>query len=289
MRRVMILLMSLLALVSISLFWGCGGGDAPVPTDGIVTRLNPTDGAEMVWVAGGTFIMGTEYATWWDAPYTQQATVTGYWIYTYEVSVAQYRVFCAATGRALPAWPGNVFSWTGKSGWDDPRVQQHPIVNVTWHDAKAYADWAGVTLPTEAQWEYAARGPQQRNYPWGGTASFDDAFNGWDTAKCAEYATSYSQGISTWPVGSFPAGVSWCGAQDMAGNVWEWCADWYAPYAATPVTNPAGPATGAYRVQHGGSWYGDDGGGTRGAYRYYNLPGQVWYSNGFRCATPTAP
>ena len=216
-------------------------------------------------------------------------TLSGYWIYTYAVTVAQYRAFCAATGHTLPRWPGDQFSWRGKSGWDALALQQHPIVDVTWFDAQAYADWAGVTLPTEAQREYAARGPQGNNYPWGGTATAADETNCWDQTKCANWHISWSVGISTWPVGSFPEGASWCGAQDLAGNVWEWCADWYGPYVSAPVTNPTGPATGSVRVLRGGSWYGvlNMRSGYRGTARGDGSNPDDWENGivGFRCVS----
>jgi formylglycine-generating enzyme required for sulfatase activity len=248
---------------------------------------------EMVWVPGGSFTMGTPYDARWDQPYTQQVTLDGFWLDKYEVTVAQYRAFCAATGRTLPHFPQPIadwwrwssnLSWAGKSGWDDPALQQHPIVNVSWYDAKAYADWAGLRLPTEAQWEYAARGSAGRNYPWGGIATKANPYGGWNPSNCANYYNSYNVGKSTWPVGSFPSGVSWCGAHDLAGNVWEWCADWYAPYSSTPVTNPQGPASGSYRVLRGGSWINGEF-GARGAYRHYNNP-DIWdFLYGFRCAS----
>ena len=112
--------------------------------------------------------------------------------------------------------------------------------------------------------------------------------NGWDRTKCANWYNSYTVGISTWPVGSFPAGASWCGAQDLAGNVWEWCADYsYGDYSSTPVTNPTGPATGVYRVLRGGSWNDNNEGIYRGACRNnYYIPGDCWYDDfGFRCAS----
>ena len=201
----------------------------------------------------------------------------------------QYLAFCAATGRNLPPWPGNNGSWTGKSGWSDPLLQQHPIVDVAWFDAKAYADWAGVLLPTEAQWEYAARGEQGNNYPWGGTATVSDLHDGWDETICANSLNSADVGKSTWPVGSFSLGASWCGAQDMTGNAYEWCADYYDSYSSTPATNPTGPTLNFmnYRVLRGGAWAGymNTNGAYRGAHRYYRPGGAVWDYIGFRCVS----
>lgn len=159
---------------------GSGGGGTP--------GTNSTDGAAMVWVPGGSFTMGTAYGAWWNAPLTQQVTLSGYWIYKYDVTVAQYRAFCTATGYALPPYPTGVgYSWTNYTDWTASQLQQMPIVNVAWSDAEAYCAWAGVTLPTEAQWEYAARGPAENNYPWGGTVTAADPNNGWDQTKCANY------------------------------------------------------------------------------------------------------
>jgi len=258
---------------------------------------NTADGAAMVWVPRGSFTMGTPYNAWWNTPYTQQVTLSGYWIYKYQVTVAQYLAFLSAnptyispdSHSHLPPWPGNQYSWAGKSSWTDSAVQQFPIVNVSWNDCEAYATWAGVSLPTEAQYEYASRGPLENNYPWGGTATATDPNNGWDQTKCANSYNSYAVGISTWPVDSFPASASWCGAQDLAGNVWEWCQDWYGDYSSTPVTNPTGPLSGSYRVLRGGSWcyyFNSDGGDEidyRGAYRYDNNPTYWGNDVGFRC------
>lgn len=261
-----------------------------IPCEGGGSTTNPIDGAAMVWVPSGSFTMGSidgaGYSDEWPA---HQVIMSGYWIYRYEVTIEQYRAFCAATGRALPSWPGDIYSWAGKTGWTDLALQQHPIVNVTWDDAKAYADWAGVQLPTEAQWEYAARGPQGHNYPWGGTATAVDWYNGWDPTKCSNMYTTTYQNISTWPVGSFPTDMSWCGTLDMAGNVWEWCTDWYSSsyYSMSPSTNPTGPVTGTSQVLRGGSWYSDI---------YYQFDcrsvsrrssGGYWYNMGFRCVTPS--
>ncbi|MEI7832657.1 MAG: SUMF1/EgtB/PvdO family nonheme iron enzyme [bacterium] len=247
-------------------------------------KTNAKDNTAMVWIPGSTFTIGSPAGVGEeDEQPAHQVTLSGYWIYRNDVTVAQYRAFCTTTGRALPTFPSG-FSWRGKTGWDDPALQQHPIVNVSWNDAKAYADWAGVTLPTEAQWEYAACGPQGNNYPWGGTATKDDKYNGWDVTKCANYANSSKVDKSTWPVGSFPAGASWCGALDMAGNVWQWCGDWYGKYDATAVTNPTGPATGERRVLRGGSWSGNyyD---YRSAYRINYIPVYYGLNVGFRCVS----
>ncbi len=245
--------------------------------------MNPNDNAFMVSVPTGLFTMGTEYDAQWDGPKTQSVNISGFWIYKYDVTVAQYRAFCAATGYALPPWPGNYYSWAGKSGWDDAALQLHPIVNVTWYDAKAYADWAKVKLPTEAQWEYAARGAQGRNYPWGGMATATNSYNGWNDTKCANFRNSYSVYKSTWIVGSFP-GASWCVAQDMAGNVKQWCDDWYGNYSTALVLNPLGPPTGSKRVLRGGSWrcFENE---NRGAYRDKADPNLHQNYVGFRCVS----
>ncbi len=248
-------------------------------------KINPIDGATMIWVPSGTFTMGssTGIGSINQQP-AHQVTLSGYWLYKYEITVAQYLAFCTVTGHTLPSFPSD-YSWYGKIGWTDPTLQQHPIVNVTWYDCKAYSDWAGVTLPSEAQWEYAARGPQGHNYPWGGTATSSDPYNGWDQSKCANYYNSSSQNISTWPVGSFPAGASWCGAQDMAGNVGEWCNDWYGNYSSNPIINPTGPMSGTVRVLRGFDWRCSDH-SCRGAVRGNSPPNNKNYYFGFRCASP---
>ncbi|MEI7831763.1 MAG: IPT/TIG domain-containing protein, partial [bacterium] len=258
---------------------GVHTGQITVKTPGGITTSIldfTTDGAEMVWVPGGTFIMGTEYDH--QSGYTQMVTLSGYWIYKYEVTVAQYRAFCIATLRALPSFPSS-YSFTGKSGWDDPALQQHPIVNVSSVDAKAYADWAGVSLPTEAQWEYAARGPNGNNYPWGGTATAVNLYDGWDQTKCANFYTEYTFHKSTYPVGSFPTGASWCGVQDLAGNAAEWCE--YLPYSLSPKIDPV-DTTGASILR--GGYYGCFNDGLRSVGR--GGENQSTYS-GFRCATPS--
>jgi len=243
----------------------------------IITSTNPRDGATLVWVPAGPFLMGKKYSErvrdanedggWklaWevlrgrttDAP-SHTVNLTGYWLYRTEVTVAQYRRFCRATSRAMPPAPWGV--------WQDT----HPIVNVTWDDAAAYATWAGATLPTEAQWEKAARGTDGRAYPWG---------NDWDPTKCVNASDSPH------PVGSIPAGASPYSALDLAGNASEWCADWYDPayYSSAPPTNPPGPATGRTRVLRGGGWCNGPG-YFRATYRSDCDPTSRFDFNGFRC------
>ena len=252
---------------------------------------NATDGASLVWVPGGSFTMGSTVAQdngFASQGETQQVMLSGYWMYKNPVTVAQYCAFCAATSRAFPPYPTDFTPWSQNTNWTGTvgNLQQTPIVNVTWADCTAYATWAGVQLSTEAQYEYAARGPSGNNYPWGGTANAADPYNGWDQPKCANYYNSYALGKGTWPVGSFPAGASWCGAQDMAGNVWEWCADWRGEYSSTPVTNPTGPIRGSDRVLRGGSWGGDyNGDVSRGAYRNSSTPAYYSVYLGFRCTS----
>ncbi len=249
------------------------------------TKINPKDGAEMVLIPAGEFLMGTSeeqvaallkadpiLPSWIFTSETPQHKVylDAYHMYKTEVTVAQYRKFCTATNRKMPTEP----NWK----WQDT----HPIVNVNWSDAKAYADWAGVALPTEAQWEKAARGTDGRIYPWG---------NDWDSAKCAvNWSNSGAKNKTegTHSVGSFPMGASPYGAMDMAGNAWEFCADWYGVnyYKNAPVKNPTGPATGAgeTHVLRGGSWYPDKS-TYRGAFRGHGNPDRGG-NIGFRCASP---
>jgi formylglycine-generating enzyme required for sulfatase activity len=139
-------------------------------------------------------------------------------------------------------------------------------VNVSWDGAAAYAQWAGASLPTEAQWEKAARGTDGRVYPWG---------NAWDASKAQCSKEKWGDAKTPAAVGSFLTGASPFGCLDMAGNVWEWCADWYDAgyYKTASAKNPTGPATGTSRVLRGGSWSGDTPDDFRAAYRgIYNHP-----------------
>jgi formylglycine-generating enzyme len=146
-------------------------------------------------------------------------------------------------------------------------------VNVSWDDAQAYARWAGKSLPTEAQWEKAARGPDDREYPWGNEEP--------DAQKC-----NFNRNLDkTSRVGSYSSDVSPYGCMDMAGNVWEWCQDWYDEdyYKSTSGSNPQGPASGSFRVLRGGSW-GNDAMCLRCSHRNRYVPSDHFRYFGFRCA-----
>jgi len=214
-----------------------------------------------------------------------------YYMYQAEVTVAQYRKFCQATGRAMPPEPRQVAVSGRKAA---AGVENHPVVNVSWQDARAYAAWAGAALPTEAEWEKAARGGEQRLFPWGeawppppGAGNFADATFGTQPLPSRYFLDTYTDGfVYSAPAGTF-AGNPY-GVRDLAGNVAEWCADWYGAdyYRHAPARNPAGPATGVWRVVRGGSWQDATPWRFRAASRgdYEHLPvGTSSFDLGFRC------
>ena len=221
------------------------------------TKINPKDGSVMITIPAGKFIMGSDDGQDNEKP-AHTVYLDTYQIGKYEVTVAQYRKFCSATGKKMPK--ANECDWT-------------PVVNVTWFDAEAYCKWAGGRLPTEAEWEKAAKGTDGRTYPWG---------DRWDKNKCANHALNLT---STAPVGSYPAGASPYGCMDMAGNVWEWCADWYGPgyYRTSPSRNPRGSSKGSSRVLRGGGWNPSDS-DNRCACRYGSGPDLYGSYCGFRLA-----
>jgi iron(II)-dependent oxidoreductase len=203
------------------------------------TAINERDGAELVWVPSGEFVRGSDRYS--DERPSRTIQLDGFWIYRTPVTVAQYRKFCEATGKEFkPTW--------GQGMHAEPTGEEGAYaVQCNWYEADAYASWAGAALPSEAQWEKAARGTDGREYPWG---------NEWKPEKCVSMENTiyryFTPGFR--PVGSHPDGASPYGVLDMAGNVWEWVADWYDHeyFAAAPKRNPPGPARGTHKVLRGG-------------------------------------
>lgn len=213
-----------------------------------------------VWVPGGVFRMGSDVASatppsWAVATYASEhpahevRLTRGYWIDTTEVTVESFAAFKAAGGYQDQAlWSEKGWTWlqgNGASPLPSPCLAQQPDepqVCVTWYEAEAYAHWRGGRLPTEAEWEFAARGPESRVYPWGDT---------YDAAKA-----NLDGGTGPVAVGGFPGGASWIGALDMAGNAMEWVADWWSDtyYAESPPNDPTGPALGIIKIEKGGWW-----------------------------------
>jgi len=211
---------------------------------------NPIDGSVLIYIPAGEFVMGSPSDAG-DLDETPQHPVylDGYFIGKYEITVAQFKKFCALTGYSMPKQPS----------WNE---DNYPVVNVLWYDAVAYCEWAGLRLPTEAEWEKSARGTDGRKYPWGNNEPYHDGvyyanYGGvYDTTTGSWEGDSADGYYYTAPVGSFPQGASPYGCMDMAGNVWEWCLDWYDEdyYSESPYENPQGPDSGFFRVIRGGGW-----------------------------------
>jgi len=194
---------------------------------------------------------------------------------TTEITVGHYAAFIRETGHRPPPRP------------EFPQEPHHPVVHVTWGDAAAFCVWVGGRLPTEAEWEYAARsGHSGRLYGWGDQASHEWANYGRD-ACCAGTIAGRDVWAQTAPVASFPPNAF--GLYDMAGNVWEWVADWYdeAYYGRSPTADPPGPASGVVRVARGGSWLNVPGAMRTSARLMFTPEGRTG-NLGARCVRQTA-
>jgi len=282
------------AALLVLLLTGCQSTPAASPVPG-QTRIDAR-GIEQVWVPAGTFLMGTAEASMpalkalnpprfilgelaSEQPQHEVLLTTGYWIDKYEVTNEEFDVFARDGGyRNRSLWSDAGWEWMSRRSADQlpinclGSVPGNPVACVTWYEADAYARWRGGRLPTEAEWEFAARGPESLAYPWG------NEFDG-SRANVVD-----SKDLKA--VGSYPLGVSWVGAHDMAGNVMEWVQDWLDNYTAEAAVDPAGPASGKVKVEKGG-WWGGPFLAARPAYRHFEDPPDYGdHHIGFRVVTP---
>ncbi len=266
------------------------------------TMVNPEDGVTMVYVPEGEFLMGSDEDEFFeDEMPAHLVYLDGYWIYQTEVTNQHFAEFIAASGYQTTAERegGSVVVTAESGGWVEGAYWQapegpgsdltgredHPVVNVSWYDSVAYCEWAGGRLPTEAEWEKAARGTDGRKYPWGDHSPNDQMAN-------------YNQHAGgTTPVGSYPLDSSPYGALDMAGNVSEWVADLYDEhyYTISPYENPTGieiddvnDFRGEVYVTRGGDWHAP-GAYLRVTLRGWNEPFWPSVGIGFRCVHPVTP
>jgi formylglycine-generating enzyme required for sulfatase activity len=268
-------------------------------------RISPKDGMSMVRIPQGSFQMGSDTASDAEKP-LHTVQLDTYWIDQTEVTNAQFEEFVWESKYETDAegagwsylYDISSARWRKTDGvnWQHPQgtssnlegLENHPVTHISWNDASAYCRWAGRRLPSEAEWEKAARGADSRLYPWGNQKPDHDLLNfadknislGWADKKIDDgYAF-------TSPVGNYPKGASPYGVMDMAGNVWEWVNDWYDPdYYQEPLVwaNPVGPGATSGRVLRGGSWA-DSASVARSSFRLAYFP-MDWYAYyGFRCA-----
>ena len=220
----------------------------------------------LLYVPAGEFLMGSadsDSQAISDEKPQHTVYLDAFWIDQTEITNAMYEL-CVQAGACRQPGDTGYFSHS--------QYRRYPVVDVAWDDAKAYCSWAGRKLPTEAQWEKAARGKDGRSYPWGEGITCDKANYG----NCVGHQVN---------VGSYPAGASPNGALDMAGNVFEWVADWFndSYYSVSPPSNPLGPDSGQIGALRGGTW-GYDANNVRVA-RRQGTPRDARHDNlGFRCS-----
>ena len=231
----------------------------------VLDSLKPAE-TPMALVPAGEFTMGSTMSA--DEKPVHRVYLNAFSMDKYHVTVGQYAKYLEATDKeAPPEW----------EIMNQPRHQKRPVVNVSWFDAATYCKWAGKRLPTEAEWEKAARGTDGRLYPWGNEAP---------TRLHANFGKKeWANHMALVPVGMFEMGKSPYGIYDMAGNAWEWVNDWYDHdyYKKSPAKNPQGPTKGKSKVVRGGNWlYVQE--FLRSSFRYNAEPSSRQFGYGFRCA-----
>lgn len=233
------------------------------------------DGKEMIYIPAGSFLMGSDESRENERP-AHTVYVAAFYIDRYPVTNEEYKRFVDATGYPVPyyevEWANlEEYNWDPETRTPPPGKERHPVVLVRWEDAQAYAAWAGKRLPTEAEWERAARGTDGRRWPWG---------NEFVLGRCNTRETGIN---GTTPVDQYsPLGDSPAGVADMVGNVWEWTSSLFRPYPYDPNDGRESLTAGGWRVLRGGSWLND----LDRARCTARLDGDfLFFSNvGFRCA-----
>jgi serine/threonine-protein kinase len=258
---------------------------SPVPTFGVGSvRTSTIDGMSLLFVPAGDFRMGSENGEQDEIP-VHTVSLDAFWIDQTEVTNAMYAGCITAGGCNQPI---STRSSTRESYFANPEFDDYPVLQVSWNDAKAYCEWAGRRLPTEAEWEKAAgwdeAAQSQRRFPWG-DSSLDGSQANFCDVNCPREVknSAFDDGFGdTAPAASYPAGASFYGAYDMAGNVWEWVEDSYDAYPGNTVGNSDFGTT--FRVVRGGSWFFPNETTFRSANRAPNDPAQPNDAIGFRCA-----
>ena len=242
------------------------------PNSGLV-KVSEKDGMKLLYVPAGKFMMGNDNGDDNEKP-AHVVLLAAFWIDQTEITNGMYAL-CVKDGACDV--PGSKESLTRPIYYGEAKYNNYPVIFVDWNRAKTYCQWAGRRLPTEAEWEKAARGTESFVYPWG-------------NAMPDKYLSNYNNFIGdTTEVGIYPNGARPYGALDMAGNVWEWVNDWFAPdyYQNSPVSNPPGPSAGRTHVLRGGSWNLTDA-LIRATYRGTH-PSEPNLGIGFRCAMDANP
>jgi len=247
----------------------------PTPTLGIgSSQVSPVDGMTLLYVPAGAFSMGSE-AGYSDERPVHTVSLSAFWVDQSEVTNGMYAACESAGECARPRRKSSnlIDGYYGFEGYLD-----YPVIFISWQDAADYCAWVGRRLPTEAEWEKAARGTDERPYPWGSAPP---------DATLANFNHNLDD-VSR--VGSYQDGKSPYGAFDLAGNVMEWTADWYAEdyYSFSPELDPPGAESGLHRVVRGGSWKGNES-GVRSAHRFIQLPDSPSFDLGFRCVQDAQP